>query len=84
MPDGHFVQLQQLLKIEASPFLSPGCQLLVVPPTPGAGSVRCGSASFHKSLWFSYLTVEVSPEDAVFPKSQEAKKLLQFKNESIY
>ena len=28
--------------------------------------------------------VDVSPEDAVFPKSQEANKLLRFKNESIY
>lgn len=49
-----------------------------------AGSVCCRSASFHKSLRFGYLTVDMSPEDAVFPKSQEANKLLQFKNESIY
>ena len=48
------------------------------------GSVDHVSTSFHKSSWFGYLMVGLSPEDAVLPKSQEANKLLQFKNESIY
>lgn len=43
-----------------------------------------GSTSAHKSSGFGYAEVGVSPEDAVFPKSQEPDKLLQFKNESIY
>lgn len=46
--------------------------------------MRRGSASFHRSSGFGYLQVGVSPEDEVFPKSQEANKSLQFKNESIY
>lgn len=65
------------------PFLSRGCRLLAGAANPGQG-LCCRSASFHKSLRFGYLTVDMSPEDAVFPKSQEANKLLQLKNESIY
>jgi hypothetical protein len=49
-----------------------------------AESASWKPTSFHKSSQFSYLMVDMSPEDAVFPKSQEANKLLQFKNESIY
>lgn len=83
MPDERFVRVQGLLKGAAS--VPPHCGRLVT----GVGSCRPGSVyhvatSFHKSSWFGYLMVGVSPEDAVFPKSQEANKLLQFKNESIY
>lgn len=56
---------------------------------PGVAHSRLGrvcrvSASVHKSSGFGYTEVSVSPEDVVFPKSQEPNKLLQFKNESIY
>lgn len=61
-----------------------GCCLGVGAANSRAGSEDCTSTPFHKSLWCGYLMVDVSPEDAVFPKSQEANKLLQFKNESIY
>lgn len=79
----HVPRAHCLLKRAAScPFQH--CWWVVDAANSSAGSVSCVSASSHKSSQLGYLMVEVSPEDAVFPKSQEANKLLQFKNESIY
>lgn len=70
-PQQHVLELLPWLKA------GPGAELL-------KSSASWKSTSSHKSLQFGYLMIGVSPEDAVFPKSQEANKLLQFKNESIY